>query len=111
MKWLVAVLLAFALAGCAESGIFDREKPVKLAAPTEPILPAANPVPRPPARAEASTDANKGTKSSSLMDCASDACKIQCSPELSKGSRPKWCMYFKEPIDRHASEIQGKSIE
>jgi hypothetical protein len=30
---------------------------------------------------------------------------------LEKGSRPKWCMYFKEPIDRHASEIQGKSIE
>jgi hypothetical protein len=114
MKGLFAVLLALALAGCAESGNFDREKPIKLAVPTEPALPPAKPVPRnyPLARAEESkTDTNENINNSSLMECASEACRIQCSPGLEKGSRPKWCMYFKEPIDRHASEIQGKSIE
>ena len=114
MKWLFAVLLALALAGCAESRNFDREKPIKLAVPIEPILPPTKPVPRKSqlARAEASkTEANESTNSSSLMECVSEACKIQCSPGLETGSRPKWCMYFKEPIGRHASDIQGKSIE
>jgi hypothetical protein len=114
MKWLFTVLLAFALAGCAESGNFDREKPIKLAVPIEPILPPTKPVPRKPllARAEASkTYANERTNSSSLMECVSEACKTRCFPGLEKESRPKWCMYFKEPIDRHASEIQRKSTE
>ena len=113
MKWLFAVLL-IVLAGCAESGNFDREKPIKLAVPIEPILPPTKPVPRksPLARVVASkTDANENTTRSSLMECVSEACKGQCSPGLETGSRPKWCMYFKEPIDRHASDIQGKSIE
>ena len=114
MKWLFAVLLALALAGCAETGDFDREKPITLPVPIEPILPPTKLVPRksPRTGAEASkTDANESTNSSSLMECVSEACKIHCSPGLETGSRPKWCMYFKEPIDRHASEIQGKSIE
>ena len=114
MKWLFAVLLALALVGCAENGNFNQEKPIKLAVPTEPILPPTKLVPPRSslARAEASkTDANESTNSSSLMECVSEACKIKCSPGLEKGSRPKWCMYFKEPIDRHASETQGKSIE
>jgi hypothetical protein len=114
MKWLFAVLLALALGGCAESGNFDREKPIKLTVPIEPILPPTEPVPRKSslARAEASkTNANESTNSSSLMECVSEACKIQCFPGIEKGSRPKWCTYFKEPIDRHASETQGKSIE
>jgi hypothetical protein len=116
MKWLFAVLpvVALALAGCAENGDFDREKPIKLAAPIEPILPEKKLVSRKPplARAEASkTDANESTGSSPLMECASEACKTQCSPEIEKRSRPKWCMYFKEPIDRHASEILGNSIQ
>ena len=114
MRWLFAVLLALALAGCAESGNFDREKPIKLAVPIEPILPPTKPVPRKSqlARAEASkTEANDSTSSSSLMECASEACKLQCSSGLAKESRPKWCMYFKEPIDKHASEIQSKSTE
>jgi hypothetical protein len=82
MKWLFAVLLALALAGCAESGNFDREKPIKLAVPIEPILPPTKPVPRKSqlARAEASkTEANDSTSSSSVMECASEACKLQCS--------------------------------
>jgi hypothetical protein len=114
MKGLFAVLLALALAGCAESGNFDREKPIKLAVSAEPILPPTQAVPRKPplARAEASKEeTNQSINNLSLMDCASEACKVQCSPGLEKGSRPKWCMYFKEPIDRHASEIQGKSVE
>jgi hypothetical protein len=114
MKWLFAVLLPLALAGCAESGNFDREKPIKLAVAIEPILPPAKPVPHKSqlARAEASkTEANDGTSSSSLMECASEACRLQCSSAVAKESRPKWCMYFKEPIDRHASEIQSKITE
>src|SRR5215510_11302981 len=114
MKGLFGVLLALALAGCAESGNFDREKPIKLAVAAEPTLPPTKPVPREPqpARAEASkAKTNESINNSSLMDCISEACRVQCSPGLEKGSRPKWCMYFKEPIDRHASEIQGKSIE
>jgi hypothetical protein len=114
MKWLFAVLLALALAGCAESGNFDQEKPIKLAVPIEPILPPTKPVPRKSqlARAEASkTEANDSTSNSSLMECASEACRLQCSSELAKESSPKWCMYFKEPIDKHASEIQSKSTE
>src|SRR5215471_20886616 len=114
MKWRFAVLLALALAGCAENRNFDWEKPVKLAATIEPISPAAMQTPREPprTRAQASkTDANENTNSSSLMECVSEACKIQCSPGPEKGSRPKWCMYFNEPVDRHASEIQDKSIE
>ena len=76
MKWLFAVLLALALAGCAESGNFDREKPIKLAVPIEPILPPTKPVPRQSslARAEAfETNANESTNSSSLMECVSEA--------------------------------------
>jgi hypothetical protein len=114
MKWLFVVLLALSLAGCAWGDNFDREKPIKVAVPTEPILPSTTPVLRKSAlaRAEASkSDANENTNRSSLMECGSQACKIQCAAGLEKGSRPKWCMYFKEPIDRHVSDIQGKSIE
>lgn len=114
MNWLFVLLAALALAGCAESGYFDREEPIKLAVTTEPVLPPTKPVPHKsaPARVEASkTDANERINKSSLMECASEACKIQCSPGLEKGSRPKWCMYFKEPIDRHASETKAKSVE
>src|SRR5262245_9247406 len=114
MKRVFAVLLALALAGCAESGNFDREKPIKLAVPAEPILPPTQQVPpKPPlAQVEASkAETNQRINNSSLMDCESEACRIQCSPGFEQGSRPKLCNYFKEPIYRHASEIQGKNIE
>ena len=53
------------------------------------------------ARAETSrAEANESANNSPLMECMSDACKAQCSPAVEKQSRPKWCMYFKEPIDR-----------
>jgi hypothetical protein len=114
MKWLLAAVLALALAGCAKSTNFDRENPIQLAAPIEQISPPTKLVPA--ASAETSkTHANESTNSSSLLECVSDACKIKCSPEAEKQSRPKWCAYFKEPIDRHAvsvtSDIQGKSTE
>jgi hypothetical protein len=113
MKWLFALSLALVLAGCAESGNFDREKPLKLATPTQPTSAPATttPVPHKPAAARVSrADANE-SPSSSLMECGSAACKTQCSPALKKDSRPKWCMYFKEPIDQHASEIHNSGTE
>jgi hypothetical protein len=112
MKWLFALSLAFALAACAESGNFDLEKPLKLATPAQPTSAPATPAPQKPTTARVSrADANEGPASSSLMECGSEACKTQCSPALKKDARPKWCMYFREPVDRHASEIQGSSTE
>ena len=103
MKWVLATLLALALAGCADNGSFDREKPVALVAPTEQILPPTKPVrPKAPAaRAEASKP--EATKESSLLECVSDACKAQCSLRIEKQSRPKWCVYFKEPVEQPAA--------
>jgi hypothetical protein len=114
MKWPFAALLALGLVGCVESGNFEKEKPMQLAVPTEPNRSPTKPIPREPwtARAKAlNADTNENAKSASLMECVSEACKIQCSAGLEKDSRPKWCLYFKEPIDRHASEMQGKSTE
>jgi hypothetical protein len=102
MKWLFALSLALVLAACAESANFDREKPLKLATPA-PHKPTAARVSR--------AHANEGPTSSSLMECGSEACKTQCSPSLKKESRPKWCIYFREPIDRHASEIHDNTAE
>src|SRR5262245_52837565 len=112
MKWLFALSLALALAACAESGNFDREKPLKLATPAQPMSTPATPAPQKPTVTRLSrADANEGPASSSLMECGSEACKIQCSPSLKKESRPKWCMYFREPVDRHASEIHDNTAE
>src|SRR5262245_24875134 len=112
MRWPFAALLAVALTGCADTGNFDRERPVKLAAPEEPITAPAKPGPHRStlARAEASKTETNET-SSALMGCVSEACKTQCSSGLEKGARPKWCMYFKKPDDRLASETQGKGTE
>ena len=103
MKGVRATLLALALAGCADSGIFDREKPVELVTPTQQILPPAKPV-RPKAlTAKAEASKPDATKESSLLQCVSDACKAQCSLRIEKQSRPKWCLYFKEPIEGPAA--------
>src|SRR5262245_35483589 len=112
MSWPYAALLAVALAGCADTGNFDRDKPVKLAAPAEPIV--APTMPGPPKSSLARAEASKtetSENSSPLMGCVSEACKTQCYSDLEKGSRPKWCMYFKKPDDGLASEIQGKNPE
>jgi hypothetical protein len=112
MRWLFVMLLALAVAGCADRSNVDQEN----VAPTGHILSLTNSVPRkPPAvRAEASrTHASEGTYKLSLMECVSAACKTQCAPGVEKQSRPKWCMYFKEPTDRRAvnATAQGKSTE
>jgi hypothetical protein len=41
------------------------------------------------------TDASGGRDK--LMDCVTASCKINCSPNVKKRFRPKWCAYFKEP--------------
>jgi hypothetical protein len=110
MKGVRATLLALALAGCADSGIFDREKPVELVTPTEQVLPPTKPV-RPRARtAKAEASKPDAAKESSLLECVSDACRVQCSLRIEKQSRPKWCLYFKEPNDSPAANApSGRS--
>lgn len=104
MKRLLVALFALSLAGCADKGDFARQEPVKLAPPTGHVLSPTKSIPRKSlaARAEAS-DANESTNNASLMECVSAACKTQCAPEIEKQSRPKWCMYFKEPLARPPS--------
>ncbi len=116
MKGLLATLLALSLAGCADGENFDREKPIKLTAATGHLLSLAKSAPRNSLAARAETsraEANESANSLPLMECMSDACKTQCSAVLEKQSRPKWCMYFKEPIDRRAvsATAQRKSTE
>ena len=104
MKSLLATLFALSLAACANYGNFDREGPSNLAARSGHVLSQTKSIPDKSfvARAEASkTDVNESINSS-LMECVSDACKAQCVPGNDKQSRPKWCMYFKEPAERGA---------
>jgi len=104
MKWFLAALFALSLAGCASNRNFDGEGPSELVAPSGRVLSQTKPIPQKSfvARAEASkTDVNESINSS-LMECVSDACKAQCAPGNDKQSRPKWCMYFKEPAERGA---------
>src|SRR6516225_7732371 len=103
MKWLLATLLSLALAGCADIGIFDREKPVALVAPTEQILPPTKPVRPKAVTAKTAAFKPEAAKESLLLECVSDACKAQCSLRIEKQSRPKWCLYFKGPIERPAA--------
>lgn len=42
------------------------------------------------------TDASAGKDK--LMDCVTNSCKINCSPNIKKRFRPKWCVHFKEPV-------------
>lgn len=118
MKWLLAALFALSLAGCADRSNFRRQEPITLAAPTGHVLSPTKSIPPRSlaARAEASkANANEGEINASLMKCVSAACKTQCASEIEKKFRPKWCIYFKEPIDRHAlgatSDRQRKSAE
>jgi len=105
MKWLLVTLLAVALAGCADRGDVNQQAPITLAGPTGHTLSLAKSVPRTSlaARVEASkTHTGESTYKSSLMECVSEACKAQCVLGMERRSRPKWCMYFKQPIDRRA---------
>jgi len=117
MKSLLTTLFALSLAACANYGNFDREGPSNLAAPSGHVLSQTKSIPHKSfaARAEASrADVNENINSS-LMECVSNACKAQCAPGNDKQSRPKWCMYFKEPADGRAvsatTDTQRKSTE
>ena len=111
MKWVLATLLALALAGCADIGIFNQEKPVALVTPTEQILPPTKPV-RPKAlTAKAAASKPEAAKESSLLECVSEACKAQCSLRVEKQSRPKWCLYFKEPVERPAASAPSEQLK
>lgn len=50
----------------------------------------------PAAKAAAPKTDSSGGKDK-LMECVTDSCKINCSPNVKKRYRPKWCAYFKEP--------------
>ena len=104
MKWLSVTLLALSVTGCADLSNVGQ----KNVAPTGHILSLTKSVPRKPvaARAGASrTHVSESAYKSSLMECVSTACKVQCASGVEKQSRPKWCMYFKEPIDRRALSV------
>lgn len=52
----------------------------------------------PAARAAAPKIDVSANNGKSLMECVTSSCKINCSPSVAKRFRPKWCVYFKEPI-------------
>ena len=52
----------------------------------------------PAARFAAPKVGASGSNGSSLMECVTNSCKINCSPNVAKRFRPKWCSYFNEPI-------------
>jgi hypothetical protein len=106
MKSLLTTLFALSLAACADYGNLGRERASGLASPTaglaSPTAPVSSETKSTPhksllARAEAPKKEGSESINSSLMQCVSDACKAQCAPRHEAQSRPKWCMYFKEP--------------
>src|SRR5262245_40312262 len=116
MKWLLGALLALGLAGCANWGIFNRQESAE-PTPTGHALSPTKSSPRKSLAAAETSRAHAGESpnNSPLMECVSNSCRTQCSAEVEKQSRPKWCMYFKEPIDTHAvsatSDSRRKSAE
>lgn len=52
----------------------------------------------PAARAAAPKINVSGSSGNSLMECVTYSCKINCSTKVAKRFRPKWCVYYKEPI-------------
>ena len=48
--------------------------------------------------AKAAAPKTNPSGSSGLMECVTNSCKINCSPNVKKRFRPKWCSHFKEPI-------------
>jgi hypothetical protein len=95
VKRSLAAILVVALSGCSGSTRFiNQPEPVAVAPPTRQVVQHDLP---PAARAEAPKGANE-SKGTPLMECMSESCRVKCSPEVEKQSRPKWCAYFKEPI-------------
>jgi hypothetical protein len=52
----------------------------------------------PAARSAAPKTVSTGSRGNSLMECVTNSCRINCSPKIAKRFRPKWCVYFQEPI-------------
>ena len=101
--FLVATLaLIFAVAGCAKdnfapsaNGIVPLSpKTVSVARPAKTVVP---PNLSPAVRAEALEGSSEGKKPP-LVECMSEACKVECFSNVTKQPKPKWCSYFKEPI-------------
>jgi len=93
MKSLLATLFALSLAACADYGNLGRERASDLASPTAPVSSETKSTPHKSLLARAEVPKKEGSE----MQCVSDACKTQCAPRHEAQSRPKWCMYFKEP--------------
>ena len=98
MKSLLTTLFALSLAACADYGNLGRERASDLPSPSAPVSSEIKSTPHKSllARAEVPKEGSESINSS-LMECVSDACKAQCAPRREAQSRPKWCMYFKEP--------------
>ena len=88
--------------GCADSGNLDQEKRSNLSLRPSKSCPYAAGLGLSLQRRRPKHP-NQTQQKSSLMECVSDACKAHCSPQIEKQSRPKWCMYFKEPNDSPAA--------
>ena len=101
MRQLGKMLLLLALTGCVSSD-FYQDEPIKPAPSINQSAPPVGSGPQsvphnvsPAASAAAPTDANESK--GELMDCVTESCKINCSPNVKKQFRPKWCARFKEP--------------
>lgn len=105
-RLFLAAILVLAVAGCAKDSAssvapsaneiipYLSPKTASVARPARQVVPRNLP---PEVRAEALEGASE-SKKPPLMECMSDACKVECSPNVTKQSKPKWCSYFKEPI-------------
>lgn len=112
MKRLFFAFLAVGLAGCANMD-FARQEPAEVAPETGHVLSRTESIPQKSSVSQAKnkTDANEITKSASLMECVSAACKSQCASGTERNSRPKWCMYFKQPADTHAVSVTSDELK
>lgn len=102
MKWLLATVLALPLAGCADH--WNLSRPIELVTPREHILSLSKPVLHKSIAATPEAPpmhVKEGRSNASLIECISSACKEQCSATEDSQSRPKWCVYFRVPIDGH----------
>jgi hypothetical protein len=94
MKTVGAMIVFLLLVGCASAGNQEAEPFVRSAGPVQPAPnPAVPPNLSPAAKSAAPSTASNG----GLMECVTNSCKTNCSPNVPAAARPKWCAYFKEP--------------
>jgi hypothetical protein len=98
------MLIFIALAGCSSSGDFSRREAPQPEALSNQLLPHVAPQEVAPntsnlsPAAKAASPSNVSQSEGQLMDCVTQSCKINCSPNVAPRFRPKWCSRFKEPI-------------